>query len=288
MNDEVASSPPPPDPSSPSTEQQVRPGFVQRLFSGVRDTLGEPFRLALPLGAGVLVTFFATLGIEGDLLSRLLRNEPKLVLISFLLATIGVILPLFTLSEKVKDWWAALGAFLLLVGFGLGMFAAIRTTGEREQPNIKLTRLANASESSSSEVRVQVEATGSNLASSNRMLLRVVILPPTLGMGDAKELCSTTKARNGDLESVGDVELPQSARVVAWQESGPDQTGNTSNTTTLAIDTATHGWVCAHAVLFDPTSAPEEPGTSDPPEAGDDDARFSTAIVDLQELGQSN
>lgn len=250
--------------SDPTPER----GVVARLAATLTD--GNNLRTLAPLGVATVVAVFANLGIEGDLLPRLLRNEPTWVTVSLLLATVGLMLPVLALSPKVDDRYGSIGAFLMLLAVAAGVVVAVRASGEREQPVIAVTRGADPTDGGNADVTVT--ATGLNLASDERMLLRVVLLPDTATMALAEPACSSTAGDSWVLDTGGHEELEGSV-VGAWIENGGDLTGGVETTTTVEVPDG-FGLLCAHAVLTPKGSSPRS-----------DDARFSTALVDLDVLG---
>lgn len=249
--------------------------------------LTEGTRIAIPLGIALITGAFVALGIQGDLLSRLMRNSPTMVIAAFALAVVGVVVPLFALlvKGKVRTAAFALGALLLLVGTVVAIMAGVSGTGIREQPTVSVvakaktsaptstpsgaqtasgaSSLPKAPASSAGSMTVQITATGSSLASNDRMLLRVVAFQPTIAVDVARTQCSNTVMADVD---------PKAGRVLFWGEAGPSATGGGTSSITLSVSQTEFRYLCAHAVLS------ARPGTDG--SAGS----FTTTLVDVRNL----
>jgi cytochrome bd-type quinol oxidase subunit 2 len=109
----------------------------QALIHAARDEhsgLTDSTRLAIPLGLALITGAFVALGIQGDLLSRLMRNSPNMVITAFGLGVVGVVVPLFALLLKkgrARSAAFAAGGLLLLIGTVSAILAAVSGTGIR-------------------------------------------------------------------------------------------------------------------------------------------------------------
>ena len=102
--------------------------------------LTDSARIAIPLGLALITGVFIALGIQGDLLPRLMRNSPTQVVAAFALGVVGVVVPLFALLFKgwLRTAGFVLGAAFLLAGTVVAIWAAVSGTGVREQPTVTL------------------------------------------------------------------------------------------------------------------------------------------------------
>lgn len=246
-------------------------------------------RIAIPLGLALIAGAFVTLGIQGDLLPRLMRNSPTLVFAAFTLGVLGVVVPLFALllTGRLRKAGFALGASLLLVGTGVAIWAAVSGTGIREQPTVTIVAKAKTTASttpktpsptstqtsatvtsatptpsSQSSTTVQITASALSLASRDRMLLRVVGYPATTNLGNAERNCLDTRRVDVDSEAGG--------TVLFSGETGPTVTGAGTSSVTLSVSQNSYRHLCAVAVL----SAKSNEGSSE----------ATRVIVDLRNL----
>ncbi len=120
---------------------------------------------------------------------------------------------------------------------------------------------------------VRVDASALSLASSNRMLLRVVTFTDSTSFEEAYHACRNTvrdgievsaPARDGELRPV------PGARIVYWGETGPNATGTAETQYVFAVSTPEDRYACAHVVL-----------------SKGSDQRASTAMLDLRNLAAS-
>lgn len=241
---------------------------------------------ALPVGYLLVLAAAAALGVEGELLSRMLRNVPVLSLSALGAATLGATLPLFALraSTRTTDALASAGAVLLALGVLLGLAAAVTSTRQREQPNITVDVLSAgtagereqgagaAYEAGDAPLQVAVTAAALNLASGDRMLLRVAVYTPDTTLDAARVSCSASPA-SADLRGNEDWPRPPGAQVLVWQESGAGVSGSSTSDATVDLDPDDYEYLCAHAVLSSQSSYLRE----GPP-------RFTTQLLRLSAL----
>lgn len=244
----------------------VEPGRAQG--SDDHSGLADKARIAIPLGLALIAGAFVTLGIQGDLLPRLMRNSPALVILAFALGVFGVVVPLFGL---LLEGWPrracfGLGALLLLGGTVVAIWAAVSGTGIREQPTVTIVAKAETTPSSAPSpagtaptrapapttsttpsttpepvTTVQITATALSLASRDRMLLRVVAFSDATKLEDAQRSCSDTRTV--------DVAREVGGTVLFWGETGPTVTGSGTSSVVLSVSQDTYRYLCALAVL---------------------------------------
>jgi len=248
--------------------------------------LTDSARIAIPLGLALITGVFIALGIQGDLLPRLMRNSPTQVVAAFALGVVGVVIPLFALLFKgwLRTAGFVLGAAFLLAGTVVAIWAAVSGTGVREQPTVTLVAKAETTVSatprtagsgapvkggdSSSKpatettTTVQISASALSLASRDRMLLRIAAYPATTPLESARGTCTDTRQVGVDPSSGG--------TILFWGETGPTVAGSGASSVTLSVSQSSYRYLCAVAVLSSETDA-------DP-----SDARSTTSLVDLR------
>lgn len=217
--------------------------------SAQQNTNPDPVRVAIPLGVALIVGIFIALGIEGDVLARLVRNSATGVAWAFTLAMLGVTLPLLLLAARnMSHQWIGLLAGLILLGASvLAVWIGVRGLGEREQPDIEVEVLDRTS---NRVVSLRFAATGLSLQSKDRMLLRIIAFPANTNSEQVMYECR---------EHTGVGKEPGSAgKVLRWLEAGPESDGDASSKTTVQVSRKRFAYVCAFAILSDPDFAQEQ------------------------------
>jgi hypothetical protein len=276
--------------------------------------------VGIPVAVGAITAVLVALGISGDTLARLLRNQPGPIVAAFLLGLLAVGIAFVAALGKRKKVWrgfsvreigVALGGVLLLAAAGTTVKAVVAGAGNREQPTVSMSvgprPTPSPSSTVSTDTSVTVTVTGGavSLQAKDRMLLRVMTpvlkSPAPTATPDVDSMWATCSTTAGELE-------PDSWRVLFVGESGPDATGKAGITTTVRLDPGAAGdkerFVCAHVVLKaranlvghgeqripTPTStdldAKDEDNATDEDNAAgeaDDGQRFVTSILDLSD-----
>lgn len=241
-------------------------------------------RLAIPLGIAVVVGAFVALGIEGEALSRLIRNSPRVVAWAMILAVLGVSLPLLLTGSlkgsNLAKVAAVFGSVLLILGTALAIWHGARGVAIREQPDIEVAQLSPVG--TDSTVTFNVTATGLSLRSDDHMLLRVLaIRVPSPGPQGPREdvigpPCYDTSRVPTD-----------ESRVLVWAEGGPTATGTVTTSATVTVSQKEFTHLCAVAVLNSQeprvrtTPAPDLPAENDAAQVMGGRARITGTIIDL-------
>lgn len=211
--------------------------------------------VAVSAALAVVVSIFAGLGIEQDLLRRMVRNDPDGVAWAVGLVIVGAALPVILLLVNLsgRRAWATTLTSLVTVFSALlvvvGMINVLRTGTEslhsRDMPSLSLS----AVKSPSGAVTVTSEAKAPALRSTEKMLLRIYGIGPSASEDlNVDSLCRGTRWP--------DIKGPSSGSgVLQWGESGPDKTGTASVQESLVVNSNDYRFVCAYAVLF---NAPNE------------------------------
>lgn len=223
------------------------------------------------LGMAAIISVFTALGIQGELLARMLRNEPGWTTVAFILALTGVVVGLVGTIRggRVKrlQWVSFLGVLLLFGGAVVAILVGVTSLGVRDQPTLSIRPLevtpTSTNDPTPTSVLLQITAGGSYLASRDRMLLRVAAFPGRVTTQAVWNACSNT---------AGDFLIVADGDVLAAGESGPSTTGTTTNTLTLRVSTGSYRYVCSHVVL-----SPQQGNASD--------GRWVTMLVDLNSIG---
>lgn len=129
-------------------------------------------RLAVPLALAVVTSVFVVLGIQGTILSRLLRNEPIAVAAAFAIAIVGLAVPLFWMGAKGRGRSISqvAGAGLVLLSASLAVVVGTSSFSEREHPQLIFSGTLTEDQDL---VRIKASAGAPTLKSNERLLLRV-------------------------------------------------------------------------------------------------------------------
>lgn len=242
----------------------------------------DSVRTAIPLGIAVVGGVFIALGIEGDGLSRLIRNSPLLITWAMGLAVLGVTLPLIGRiwsRRAVGITLAVMGSSFLIAGAVAAIWAGAHGIAVREQPDIAFKQLGPVA--SDSSVTFKVTATALSLRSDDHMLLRVLAMNTT-----AKDLTQVPDPTGGPCNDAGRV-APAGGRVLVWAEGGPSATGTVTTTATVTVSRKEFTHLCALAVLNTQpkpgTKSSSNPATeADTAQPRDAQPRSTTSIIDLR------
>jgi hypothetical protein len=198
-------------------------------------------RQAAVVGVGLIIAIFAALGIEGDTLTRLLRNRSNAVawpLIVVVLA-IGVSSLFVTLSRSKGPWrgrrltiGVSVAASILLISICVSIWVGIQGLAERENPAVTISV-----DNSADPDRITIVATAPTLRSNEKMLLKVSAV---LEAGaEPYGLCASPDFNSDDKQLL-----------MLWHETGPSREGEATSTVSLEIPTQAHA-VCVLATLWD-------------------------------------
>lgn len=240
----------------------------------------DSVRTAIPLGIAVVAGVFIALGIEGEGLSRLIRNSPLLVTAAMTAAVLGVTIPLlgdiWSKARSTKRLPGIIGFILLITGAAIAIWAGAHGIAVREQPDIKFEQLGPVT--SDSTVTFKVTATALSLRSDDHMLLRVLAMQATAK--DPTKGADPTGSPCGDAGRVA----PPGGRVLVWAEGGPSATGTVTTTATVTVSRKEFTHLCALAVLNTQSKLGANPSSN--PTTGargrDTGLRSTRSIVDLR------
>lgn len=223
--------------------------------------------VAASAALAVVVAIFAALGIEEDILRRMVRNFPDATATAISLVIIGASVPVVLLLIRMSRPWVTVllvilsivSAFLVIIGMTRVLHIGADSLNSRDMPGLSLS----AVKSESGSIIVTSEATASALRSSEKMLLRIY----AVGTSDSEDLVTLCRSAQEPASAV-----PSSgSRVLQWGEAGPDGTGAAKVSQTLTINDDDFSFVCAYAAL---ERAPDEDGK----------AYLAWSVVDLRSL----
>lgn len=234
----------------------------RRGFSGLGTILG--------IAATLIVAVFAALGVSGNLLARMVRDDPEasrnILVLGIAMVVVAAVI---TAIPKVHNNWVAVPVIGLAVVLSMAAHAAAVSQNKRENPSISLT----VAPTQSGGLSLTAKATGSSLKSNDRLLLRVTAITRRLGVtpygAGTTELRTVTdqECKRGELHPL-DI---RTARLLSWTETGSNVSGEAATEQTMPVP-STAQYVCAWAILSPlPTEARE-------------DAPEDVALVDLAGL----
>ncbi len=263
---------PPPNGSGqrgPTTADAPRRSLVKRMLW--RDTAEgrEPLSAltaTLGVAATLIVAVFAALGVSGDLLARMVRNDPtgsRNVLVLAIVAVVGM--AVVTAVQHLPN--ALVVAPVLLLGYALVQAADVATASQdsRDQPAVSLSLARPAS----GGLAVTAKATGSGLRAKDLLFLRVTTLAGLANPGELRQ-ATEVECRRREMHASDAAR----ARVLLWTETGPQGTGESTTEQSVPVP-AEAQYLCAWAVIVRPSDG----GTATAPQ--------NVAVLDVRGLAVS-
>lgn len=221
----------------------------KRGFSGLGTILG--------IAASLIVTVFAALGVSGNLLARMVRDDPvasrNILVLGIVMVVVAAVI---TAIPQVGNYWVVVPVIGLAVVLSLAAHAAAVSQNKRENPSISLTLAPTPS----GGLSLTAKATGSSLKSNDRLLLRVTAITRRLDVTPSysgeTELRTVTneECKRGELHPLN----TRNARLLSWTETGSNVTGEAATEQTMPVP-PTAQYVCAWTILSPlPTEARED------------------------------
>ena len=226
--------------------------------------------VAVAAAVAIVATIFTTLGVEGDTLRRMVRNEPDSTAAAISWVIVGAaifLLPVLWKLVPLTGRWDVIvlvilylaSAVAVVYGLTRVLTVAADSLNSRDMPGLAL----KVTKSSTSTATIESEATAAAMRSSDKMLLRIYGVGADY-TGDLRAAC-----QSGELPSVDTP--PAGSRLLQWGEAGPDKAGAVKISDTLVVDTSNFRHVCAYAALIHDRNSNEA-------------YQLAWSIVDLQNL----
>lgn len=217
----------------------------------------EKIRAAALLALLAAAAVFTTLGIEGETLERVIRNDPRGTSYSIGAVIFGLSLPLLTLAPAAISGkntspgsvarlvWATRVSSLLVLG-GLLSLVSISAASlhEREMPTLSTV----ATKASSDTVTIKYKAVAPSLRSNEKVLLKVVALRAEVEGQDLPRLCLDPGVLLPNTDHL-DPDF-RNRRILHWGESGPNRVGEATVAMDVSVSNAEFRYVCAFTTLF--------------------------------------
>ncbi|MDQ1547521.1 MAG: hypothetical protein QOH69_2425 [Actinomycetota bacterium] len=200
-------------------------------------------RATIVLGVALVVAILAAIGIQGNLLARMVRDNEWGTILVFAGIVIGVALPVLSISSKHPRIKAALrsGAFVLVLVSALGaVVLASVSSQDREMPAVSIDPSWNAA--NQGVITLTVTGSATSLRSTENLLLRVVALKDVQGM-QIKNDCNT------DESWWFDPPLGSHGEILSWGQTGPDVSGSASAKVVVKVDPKKYDLACAYVGL---------------------------------------
>ncbi len=242
---------------SEETPQPDKPGPIARVIEKIT---AEPARAAMVLGVALVVAVLGALGIQGDLLTRMVRNLPIVVSAAFILILLGLTLP-YMVRERgavAQHRLGILAVILVVVGAGATVGVAAYSMSEREQPTLAIA--PTWSTEVPGEATLAITASASSLRTSENVLLRVIGMKAGSGV-NAMQPCQDPDWAKFSTASP--------FTVLVWSNSGPTVNGVANVATSLPVSATQYDYICAFAVLRERSTVDKN------------DDRWAVSILDL-------
>jgi hypothetical protein len=223
----------------------------------------ELTRVAVTVGVALIVAIFAAIGIQGEFLTRAVRNAPVWITVAFSAVIVGLVLPILwsgKVKKRVVGVADVLGAILVVGGSILALIVGGQSLAKRETPTLIMATTWSATEPTIANVKVTSKA--SSLRSNEDVMLRVAVLTP----GSNRALRYQCLSSSSPWE---DPTLAGTGQILSWGTSGPGTTGNADVTVDVRADSASADYICAYTALRDRSTKRT------------DDDRFSLSVYRL-------
>jgi len=243
--------------------------------SAGRGSVVDRTRLAVPLALAVVASVFVALGIQGTILSRLLRNDPIAVAAAFALAIVGLAIPVLWMgaTKRARSISQVAGAGLVLLGTSLAVIVGTSSYSEREHPRVAFSGTLTEDRDL---VRIKASASAPTLKSNEKMLLRVAAVragPQDVATENEvlKKVCKdNTHPPLYRFEDESPSPVKDPSTVLFWGDTGPDSRGIATNEVALFVSRKEFAYACVVVALTGRGQASEN--------------RYSWAVIDLSSV----
>ncbi|MCD2443709.1 hypothetical protein LQ757_15620 [Agromyces sp. SYSU K20354] len=222
---------------------------------------------------GLLIAVLAGLGIQGDLLARLIRNDPVVfawAVVATLVGGAAAAIVLLWPKAPAARWVLALSAAVALVGVCWAVIVGTASLSVREKPSLDLSVVAK----DANTVTVTADAAASSMRAKETLLLRLIAFTDS-----ASKHPRVSEAKQAELKCLADTAQSLNYVLLYWGDTGVTVAGVAS--TQWKADVEINGaygeirYICAKAVI----SEREEPGGD--PKWRRHENRFVWAIADV-------
>ena len=183
-------------------------------------------------GAAVIIGLLAAVGVSGDLLERMVRNQPW----SYLPVAGAVLAALLLLVPVHREIVRTVAIPLFAVSLLAAGFLGVRSLAEREQPQLSIALKHGAK---GLPFVLDVKASATSLRSGESMLLRVIALKKGVkpDLASIEAVCNTPQFADS-----------RKVSILSWTETGPNLKGEAK--AELSMDAPTgSSFYCAYAAL---------------------------------------
>lgn len=232
--------------------------------------MGGNFGLSVGAAVTLVVAALAAVGVSGDYVPRLVRDQPATVATVMWIALAGAVLIAAAVAlasaelNEAYSWVPSVvgfvGAFVVLGSAFWAVDLGTDSISDREQPRAVLSAATVGD-----VVTVSVDAHGSSLTLSETMLVQVIGL---------KHVSNTLSGNDGlcTVSRLGDNLNPNTGTLLAWERLGADSKGDASGVVKVEIARDEFQGVCAFGALTD------RPNVN---EATSNNARWTVAYLRL-------
>lgn len=201
-------------------------------------TIGTVMAVAGTLVVGVL----ASLGVAGNLLARMVRNDPvrSAQAMALVIVLVSALLITFLLGRKLPPWAPAIPVLGLTAALVLTAWLGARSQGTREIPSVSLS----VTKSESGALTLTAKASSTSLHSDDKMLLRIVGLTKDFSADEELVAVVDSECRRGSLIRLD----PRKSHLMAWTETAPNASGEAAVEQQIPLP-STLRYACAYAIL---------------------------------------
>jgi hypothetical protein len=197
----------------------------------------------LPIGVAATVTLvvaaLAAVGITGDFVPRMVRDEPNFVKAFMWIALAGAaVIALAVVLRGTWGLWLGFGgAIVVLVATAWAVSLGASSVADREQPRVVLS----AATGEHDVVTISVDVSGAGLRPRDDMLVQVLGLKTLGRLDESISFCEQSQLRM--------TVKPEDGELLAWERLGPDNKGNVNGTVKVEVIANGFQGVCAFGAL---------------------------------------
>jgi hypothetical protein len=190
----------------------------------------------------LVIGVLASLGVAGNLLARMVRNDPdsSANLLGLVIILVSALLISFLVGKHLPSWVPAVPVLGLALALVLTAQLGARSQGTREIPSVSLS----VTKSGQGALTLTAKASSTSLHSDDRMLLRIVGLTKRFSTDEELVNAVDSECRWGSLIRLD----PRISNVMAWTETAPNASGEAAVEQEIPVPSDLQN-VCAFAVL---------------------------------------
>lgn len=186
------------------------------------------------------LAILAAIGIQGDVLGRLIRNDASTFPLAIAVVFIGAIIPVagITFSARAARYSTWIGILILSIGLVWLIALGTGSLALRDQPVVNLSTRID----SQGNVHISADSSTSSLKANETMLLDVKTIDAVAAEGQGVNFWCRAYLEGPARDSAP-------ARSIYWGETGPSTTGSATDRYSVVLKPSSARYVCARSAL---------------------------------------